>query len=135
MHQEGLSEALQSTKASGTCCVAAGRARRRGKAAQQLCVRMSAATSRWLRCVSAGGLALLLCMSLLPRRALAQWRPSYPYNQVHLDMEEGVDNYTDALVLMVDYLRWDGYFLNTYTITPGAHSSASLKRSWYVFAV
>lgn len=44
-------------------------------------------------------------------------------------MEEGVDNYTDALVLQVDYLRWDGYFLNTYTITPGARSSACLERT------
>ena len=77
---------------------------------------------------------LLLCASLLARRALAQWRPSYPYNQVRLDMEEGVDNYTDALVLQVDYLRWDGYFLNTYTITPSARSSACLEQTWYLFA-
>ena len=119
VHQEGLSEALQSTKASGSCCVAAGRARR-SRAAQQQCVRMSASTSRWPQGVSAGGLVLLVCVSLLARRALAQWRPSYPYSQVDLEMEEGIYNYTDAVVLSIDYLRWDGYFLNTYTITPGA---------------
>ena len=81
---------------------------------------MSAGTRTRLQQVSYRWLVLLVCTSLLAQRALALWRPSYPYNQVHVEMDEGVDNYTNALVLQVDYLRWDGYFLNTYTITPGA---------------
>ena len=123
--------ALQSTKAGRSCCVCAGSpAPWLGvvDAAQQRCVRMSARTRSWLHPISCVGLVLLVCTSLLARRALAQWRPSYPYRTAQLEAFEGVENYTTAFVLQIDYPRWDGYFLNTYTITPSARASACLER-------
>lgn len=89
---------------------------------------MSVSTRSWLHSVSYVGLLQLvcLCMSLLAQRALAQWRPSYPYRTASLEVFEGVDSYTSAFVLGIDYLRWDGYFLNTYTITPSARGAACL---------